>query len=229
MTSFWPVRLAQPDRRTCGPSVLVSLRMLESAGYRERVLRGGPEAARARFAAEVWAAHRTTNRAARLARPAPAALGARPRHRARGRWPGTSAGRAPLRRCCARRRAAAYDRLVASLRAGPTPVYVGNRWTPRHVVLAVAVRDGVVTCYEPASGRRTRFTRDEWLARPPRGLRRLAGAVGRRGAAPRQPSSPARAAYSGLMTRSMRSSRSSKGRNADFIALMVNQRRSSRP
>ena len=36
-----------------------------------------------------------------------------------------------------------------------------------------------------------------------------------------------RAAYSGLMTRSMISSRSPKGRNADFIALIVNQRRSS--
>jgi hypothetical protein len=62
-----------------------------------------------------------------------------------------------------RRRAAAYDALVTSLGSGPTPVYVGTRWSPRHVVLAVGVSDGVVTCYEPASGRRTRFSRDGWL------------------------------------------------------------------
>ena len=170
MTSFWPVRLAQPDRRTCGPSVLVSLLMLESEGYREQVLRGGPEAARARFAAEVWAAHRSTNRGVdwrgRLQLPWARTLGTAPWALARhvgGRvryvlLPG--------------RRAAAYDLLVASLRSGPTPVYVGNRWTPRHVVLAVGVHDGAVACYEPATGRRTRFTREEWLGA------RLAGCGG---------------------------------------------------
>ena len=161
MTSFWPVRLAQPDRRTCGPSVLVSLLMLESEGYRERVLRGGPETARARFAAEVWAAHRSTNRTVdwrgRLQLPWARALGTAPWALAR-----RVGGRARYV-LLSRRRAAAYDLLVASLRTGPTPVYVGNRWTPRHVVLAVAVHDGVVACYEPATGRRTRFTREEWL------------------------------------------------------------------
>lgn len=161
MSSFWPVRLAQPDHRTCGPSVLVSLLMLESEGYRERVLRGGPEAAQARFADEVRAAHRTTNRAldwrGRLQLPWARALGTAPW--ALARHVGGRAHHVVLRR----RRAAAYDVLVTSLRTGPTPVYVGNRWTPRHVVLAVAARDGVVTCYEPASGRRTRFTRDAWI------------------------------------------------------------------
>lgn len=161
MSSFWPVRLAQPDRRTCGPSVLVSLLMLESEDYRGRVLRGGPEAARARFAAEVWAAHRSTNRAVdwrgRLQLPWARALGTGPWALARH-----VGGRARYV-LLPRRRAAAYDLLVSSLDAGPTPVYVGNRWTPRHVVLAVAEEDGVVTCYEPASGRRTHFTREDWL------------------------------------------------------------------
>lgn len=161
MTSFWPVLLSQPDRRTCGPSVLVSLLMLESEGYRERVLRGGPRAARARYAAEVQAVHRTTNRAldwrGRVQLPWTRALGTAPW--ALARHVGGRAHYVVLRR----RRAAAYDLLVTSLRTGPTPIYVGNRWTPRHVVLAVAVHDEVVTCYEPASGRRTRFTRREWL------------------------------------------------------------------
>jgi hypothetical protein len=161
VSSFWPVRLAQPDGRTCGPSVLVSLRMLESESYRDRVLLGGPEAARARFAAEVWAAHRTTNRVVdgrgRLQLPWTRALGTAPW--ALARHLGGRVHLVVLRR----RRAAAYDRLVASLRTGATPVYVGDRWTPRHVVLAVAAGDDAISCYEPASGRRTRFTRDEWL------------------------------------------------------------------
>ncbi len=160
MSSFWPVRLAQPDRRTCGPSVLVSLRMLESPDYRDRVLRGGPEAADARFAAEVWAAHRATNRTrdrqGRLQVPWTRALGTAPWALAR-----QVGGRSVY--VVRRRRAAAYDALVASLAIGPTPVYVGSRRTPRHVVLAVTEADGVVDCYEPASGRRTRFTREEWL------------------------------------------------------------------
>jgi hypothetical protein len=161
VTSFWPVRLAQPDDRTCGPSVLVSLRMLESPGYRDQVLRGGPGAASGRFAAEVWAAHRSTNRAldwrGRAQLPWARALGTAPW--ALARHLGGRARYVVLRR----RRAAAYDWLVASLRTGPTPVYVGNRWTPRHVVLAVAAEDDAVTCYEPASGRRTTFTREQWL------------------------------------------------------------------
>lgn len=161
MTSFWPVSLTQPDRRTCGPSVLVALRMAESPDYRDRVLRGGPEAARARFAAEVRAAHRTTNRSldarGRLQLPWARALGTAPWALAR------EVGGRAVYVVLGRRRAAAYDVLVASLATGPTPVYVGSRWLPRHVVLAVTESGGVVTCYEPASGRRTRFTRDAWL------------------------------------------------------------------
>jgi hypothetical protein len=224
VTSFWPVRLAQPDGRTCGPAALVSLRMLESEPYRDRVLRGGPEAARARFAAEVWAAHRSTNhvldRRGRLQLPWTRTLGTAPWALARH-----LGGRVHLV-LLRRRRAAAYDRLVASLRTGPTPVYVGNRWTPRHVVLAVTATVDAVACYEPASGRRTRFTREEWL----RG--RLTGCGG--WAVPwavvtrSRRQSPVIAAYSGLITRSMMSRRWSKGRNADFIALIVNQRRSCR-
>ncbi|KRF35394.1 hypothetical protein [Nocardioides sp. Soil805] len=161
MTSFWPVPLTQPDRRTCGPSVLVALRMAESPDYRDRVLAGGPRSAQARFASEARAAHRTTSRVldgrGRLQVPWARALGTAPwalARQVRGR-----AVYVVLRR----RRAGAYDALVASLATGPTPVYVGTRWLPRHVVLAVAVADGVVTCYEPASGRRTRFTREAWL------------------------------------------------------------------
>ena len=161
MTSFWPVRLVQPDRRTCGPAALVSLRMLESPALRDRVLRGGPEAARARFEAEVRVAHRRTHRVrderGRLQLPWPPALGTAP-------WSLARLLDAHVHLAAPRRRrAAAYDRLVASLRTGPTPVYVGSRRLPRHVVLAVAVEGDAIACYEPASGRRTRLTRAQWL------------------------------------------------------------------
>lgn len=159
MTSFFPVRLRQPDQRTCGPSALVALRMLESPRYADLVLRDAA-AAPERFAAEVLAVHRATNRAVdpagRVQVPWSRTLGTAPWALARH-----LGGRA--RYVLPRRREAAFARLRDSLGRGATPVYVGNRWSPRHVVLAVAVDDDAVECYEPASGDRTRFTREDWL------------------------------------------------------------------
>ena len=57
--------------------------------------------------------------------------------------------------------------------------------------------------------------------------RRGLGSVLRRAEGPADPQRAPRRAYPGLTTPSMIRSRSSKGRNADFIALIVNQRRSS--
>ena len=163
VSSFWPVRLAQPDRRTCGPSVLVSLLMLESEDYRERVLRGGPEAARARFAAEVLGGAPQHQPGRRLARAPPAALGARPRHRARGRWPGTS-GAGPATCSLPRRRAAAYDLLVSSLRPRPHP---GLRRQPLDAPARRAGRRPLTTASSPATSRRRGDGRaspaSEWL------------------------------------------------------------------
>lgn len=160
MTSFFPVRLRQPDRRTCGPSVLVALRMLESPDVRDRVLGGDAEAAQARFAAEAVAAHRATNRAVdptgRLQLPWSRALGTAP-------WALARAVRGRPRLVLPGRRRAAYGWLTDSLARGATPVYVGDRWTPRHVVLAVAVDPDGVECFEPAGGERTRFSHDQWV------------------------------------------------------------------
>ena len=53
-------------------------------------------------------------------------------------------------------RGALLDRIVAATAEGrPVPVYVGNRWAPRHVVLFLggsAVRGDGLRCYDPARG-----------------------------------------------------------------------------
>ena len=107
-------------------------------------------------------------------------------------------------------------------------MYVGSRRLPRHVVLVTGPVDAAgdaVRCYEPAAGRVVRLERAAFAA----------GRCGLAGLGPglvhRRPRahSAASAAYPGLITPSMIASRSSKGRNADFIALIVNHRRSSRP
>ena len=52
------------------------------------------------------------------------------------------------------RPARGYDEIVAATRDHhPVPVYVGNRWLPRHVVLALGEAEGGLRCYEPARGR----------------------------------------------------------------------------
>ena len=43
------------------------------------------------------------------------------------------------------------------------PAYVGSRWLPRHVVLAIEAMDDAVRMYEPGSGRVLRVTREEWI------------------------------------------------------------------
>ncbi len=110
----------------------------------------------------------------------------------------------------------------------PCPVYVGSAALPRHVLLVLAAGRGPadpLVAHDPATGRPRRLEVPELRLRAAR--HRVAGAVvhGRAAAC----ASAISAAYSGLITRSMISSRSSNGRNADFMALMVNQRRSSSP
>lgn len=44
----------------------------------------------------------------------------------------------------------------------PVIVYVGDRWCPRHVVLAVERVDDAAWTYEPAAGHMVRVTRERW-------------------------------------------------------------------
>ena len=117
---------------------------------------GGPQD---RFAREALAMHRATSRArgaaGRLQVPWPTSLGTQP-------WAlATELGRAgtpyAVRPILPARRASVFDEVAALAAAGhAVPLYVGNRWSPRHVVLVLPGVAGPdeVRVYDPASGRR---------------------------------------------------------------------------
>jgi hypothetical protein len=170
-------RLVQPDHRSCGAAVLVVARALLDQGYAELLVSGRhpgtglalPGSLADRFRHEALAMHaRVTgpvDAAGRLQVPWPRALGTPPwavarqlsatggsaaaaggglprvRHRVVPAWPD---------------RGALVDRVVAATAEGrPVPVYMGNRWAPRHVVLFLggsAGRGDGLRCYDPARG-----------------------------------------------------------------------------
>lgn len=120
----WPT---QPDSRTCGPSVVVVARNLSGPW---------PE-----FQAEVLATHRRLtglrDRHGRLQVPWPRALGTPP-------W-------AIARELRGRVRWFRHDEALAALPT-PVPVFLGSRWLPRHVVLALNATDDGLRVYDPARG-----------------------------------------------------------------------------
>ena len=119
--------LRQPDQRSCGPSSLVAARMLLEESYRP-----------ADFDAEVLALHASVTSVASARLPWPRALGTPPWavERQLERWTGD-----PWRTRVVR---FSPEPAVTEL----TVLYVGNRWLPRHVVLALG--DG--RYYDPARG-----------------------------------------------------------------------------
>ncbi len=159
--------LVQPDPTTCGSSVLVVTRMLADPAYAAFVADGAdaragvpaPGDAQDRFAREALATHGVTCRVrsatGRLQVPWPASLGTQP-------WAlATELGRAgtpyAVRPILPNRRASAFGVIAALAAAGhAVPLYVGNRWSPRHVVLVLPGEAGPerVRIYDPASGRR---------------------------------------------------------------------------
>lgn len=160
--------LVQPDETTCGSCVLVVARLLTHPAYADFLVAGTEAAAgeqgtgiQDRFAREALATHRVTSRFTssdgRFQVPWPRALGTSPwalaremslrcggRHRAQPILPG--------------QRSRVFERLASQARAGhASPLYVGNRWSPRHVVLvlpATELPSNSVLVYDPASGRR---------------------------------------------------------------------------
>ncbi|WP_395696151.1 hypothetical protein [Nocardioides sp.] len=151
-TEDWPQRvfaerLVQPDRVSCGATCLVMARLVTDAGYGER-LGAAPSVVEA-FREEVLAMHRrvtSTVTDGRWQVPWPRALGTPP-------W--AVAGQLGDRQVHWIRTApaAGYDAIVAAVRRRqPVPVYVGSRWLPRHVVLALGEEDERLRCYEPARG-----------------------------------------------------------------------------
>ena len=168
--------LAQPDQRSCGATALVVARMLLDRDYADLLVVGRhpatglavPGSLASRFRDEVLAMHRRVTSAAdvtgRLQLPWPRALGTPPWAVAR-QLEGTTGLDHRLRLLLPGARDAAYDEIVAVTgRRLPVPVYVGSRWLPRHVVLALGEVDGALRFYEPYAGRLVDVTRTSFLS-----------------------------------------------------------------
>ena len=165
MSGEWADRLLaahprQPDQRSCGASVLVMERALRDEDYARWLVEDAD-----RFREESLGTHgRTTGpvtAAGSLQIPWPRALGTPP-------WAvvnalGAATGRTWVAKL-ALSRAPALEALVVAVAAGtPSPLYVGSRWLPRHVVLAIEVDETSLRCYEPHSGRVLSVTRAAFL------------------------------------------------------------------
>lgn len=137
------LHLKQPDRQSCGAASVVVARML----CREDDVALGADPQEG-FATEVLAAHRgltgVRDEQGRWQLPWPRALGTPPWAVARALTDAT--GRRHRTRVVRWRRVRTLPPLSA--------VYVGNRWSPRHVCLVVEPEDDTgIAVYEPASGR----------------------------------------------------------------------------
>jgi hypothetical protein len=164
--------LVQPDQTTCGSCVLVVARMLNDPSYAAFLVNGTNPATglRAtgtlgdRFRQQALATHRLTSgykdRAGGLQLPWPTGLGTQPWALAREMTneAGEKGKRYDARPILRTARSAAFNRIASLAGAGhAVPLYVGNRWSPRHVVLVLPAdeaRPGEVRIYDPASGRR---------------------------------------------------------------------------
>lgn len=152
--------LKQPDRTSCGSSVLVMMQLLHDPAYAEKLL--GADDPVAAFGQAALAMRRQTNapfdRRGLPQVPWPAKLGTRPgnfmRQLGRGwrkRWvnpfnPG-----------------AAYDAILAAIRAGETvPVFVGEPSWTRHIVLVVDATETKLRIYDPARGSVINRTREQF-------------------------------------------------------------------
>jgi hypothetical protein len=171
--------LVQPDPTTCGSSVLVAARMLDDPAYAAAIMTGSPHllgmlttgSLPDRFRQQALAVHRRTS-GFRDSRggwqlPWPLALGTQPWALAREMTLGAGerGTRYVVHVILPTRRAVLFERVVLLAGAGHcVPLYVGNRWCPRHVVLVlpadtsaehrVGVPDGArVDVYDPARGR----------------------------------------------------------------------------
>ncbi len=170
--------LTQPDQRSCGAAVLVFSRMLNDGGYAELIAAGRhpvtgwtiPGDTGQRFRAETLGMHRRSTRVVtvneRLQLPWPRALGTPPwaiAAQMTGRHGSGRGGDYVVRPAPLWDRGDIYDELVAALAAEHTvPVVVGDRWLPRHVVLAIAGTADFVRVYDPATGGVRTITRREF-------------------------------------------------------------------
>jgi hypothetical protein len=151
----------QPDHRSCGAAVAVMGEALRNDAYARRLLAGGDEG----FDREVLAMHRRitgpVDASGAVQAPWLRVVGTPPWALARQLGRATSRGRVVTARFRPGRAWAAMNDTLG--RGALVPAYVGSRWLPRHVVLAVEPLDDAVRMYEPSSGRVVRVTREEWI------------------------------------------------------------------
>ncbi|WP_309649861.1 hypothetical protein [Nocardioides sp.] len=144
--------LRQPDRRSCGASVLVAARMLAEPAYAVSFA----AAPSATFAREVLVLHRrvtgTHDVAGRLQLPWPRTIGTPPW--AVSRHLTTMSGVPHATRPTRLGPRDEVEQVRVAVGGGhPVALYVGDRWLPRHVVLVVGASATAWQVYEPASGR----------------------------------------------------------------------------
>lgn len=145
--------LRQPDQRSCGAAVLVVARMLHDAHYASYV-----DSVRT-FDQEVLAVHRrvtgTVDALGRAQLPWPRALGTPPW--AVARELSVITGTPYHSRFVRRHPGRVLDQIGAAAGAGhEVPLFIGNGWMPRHVVL---VLDAGLIAYDPSRGRRVTIDR----------------------------------------------------------------------
>jgi len=160
--------LVQPDQTTCGSSVLVVVRMLRDPMYAAFMVNGSSTAAggatgtvQDRFRQAALAMHRLTSgirtTGGGFQLPWPSSLGTQPWALARemSALTGRSYG---VQLTVGSQRSRMFRRISSLARGGtPVPLFVGSRWLPRHVVLALPTTElpsDQVLIYDPASGRR---------------------------------------------------------------------------
>lgn len=146
-TDLDPARLRQPDPVSCGAASVLAARAILSPW-------------RPASSDEIRAEHRllTSSQSPRdrFQMPWPRRLGTPP-------WAVANALRTlserPVATVNVRPRAAiGWEVLVEELRTRPVAVYLGSRWLPRHVVLAVDRLPGAVQVFDPATGTLRRIT-----------------------------------------------------------------------
>ena len=162
--------LVQPDRRTCGAATLVAARMVNDPAFAAYLVDGAGERIAERFRAAALAMHRRTSSTLgagpRMQLPWPRALGTSPWALVRqldtvAGVPGTRYG---ARLVLPHQRPRAFDAVCAAVAAGyASPLYVGNRLSPRHVVLGTRTTPRGLVVYDPAQGRRYPITRADFV------------------------------------------------------------------
>ncbi|WP_205475247.1 hypothetical protein [Nocardioides sp. SYSU D00038] len=160
--------LRQPDQRSCGAACLVAARMVVDPDYAELVNDGRhpvtgltlPGTPAERFGDETLAMHRRVTGLVdvqgALQLPWPRVVGTPPwavaRQLSATSGPGLPAVDHDVHVTLGDL-GGWYDRVLAAVTDGrPVPLYVGDRWLPRHVVLAVGGNPRDLRVHDPARG-----------------------------------------------------------------------------